>query len=56
MGVEVEVEVEGSKVSISSSSAVEIWDEERELLRSYVACSCAVGISLRRISLRFVEG
>lgn len=42
------MEVEGSLVSISSSSAVEILDEEMELLRS--EWSCAVGISLSFIS------
>jgi hypothetical protein len=51
-----EVEVERSEVSISSSSAVEIRDEERELVRSDVECSCVVGISLLRVSLCFVDG
>jgi len=42
------MEAEGSEVSISSSSAVEIREEEMELVRS--EWSCAVGISLLIVS------
>jgi hypothetical protein len=43
-----DIELEGSEASISSSSTIEMREEEIELPRS--ECSCAVGISLIIVS------
>jgi hypothetical protein len=43
-----DIELEGSEASISSSSAIEMRDEEIELPRSEY--NCAVGISLIIVS------